>query len=182
MFGSYAYVRKYLVSRPAGTDPEVASLGPWGERTYPITPLPGFKDLKAYFNMDNGSGKLRGIYADGNFAAVPILREWIAPFASMGMTSVVAKPTDSTDHVGMAELGLPAFQFIQDPLDYGSRVHHTNVDTFDHLRAQDLRQAATIMASLLLTSAESETSIPRNVLPTQPSVTKPFDYEDPDKD
>ncbi|MDT9598192.1 M20/M25/M40 family metallo-hydrolase [Sphingosinicella rhizophila] len=182
LFGSYSYVRKHLVTRPAQPDPEIASLGPWGDQTYPITPLPGFRDLVAYFNMDNGSGKLRGIYAEGNFAAVPMLKEWISPLASMGVTSVVAKPTGSTDHIGMAELGLPAFQFIQDPLDYGSRAHHSSLDTFDHLRAQDLRQAATVMASLLLSAADSDKPLPRNVLPTQPSVTRPFDYEDPDKD
>ena len=130
--------------------------------------------------MDNGSGKLRGIHAEGNFAAVPLLKEWIAPFAGMGVTSVVAQPTGSTDHVGMARIGLPAFQFIQDPLDYGSRVHHSSVDTFDHLRAQDLRQAATVMASLLLSAADSDKRIPRNVLPTEPADTDPFDYADPD--
>ena len=126
--------------------------------TYPITPLPGFNEMAAYFNLDNGSGKIRGIYAEGNFAAMPVLRNWLAPFDSLGANKVVAKPTGGTDHVIMAGMGLPAFQFIQDPLDYGSRVHHTNLDTFDHLRTEDLRQAAVIMATVLLQAAESDTA------------------------
>ena len=135
--------------------------------------------MTAYFNIDNGSGKLRGIHAEGNFAAVPMLREWLAPFGSMGATAVVARPTGGTDHVPIVQVGLPAFQFIQDPLDYDSRVHHTNLDTFDHLRAQDLRQAAIVLASVLLSAADSDKPIPPNVLPTKPSPTNPFAYEDP---
>src|SRR3546814_5543135 len=88
---------------------------------YPITPKPGYYDLKAYFNMDNGSGKLRGIYAEGNVAAVPLLKEWLAPYASLGAGRVVAATTGGTDHVFMQSVGVPGYQFIQDPLDYGSR-------------------------------------------------------------
>ncbi|MGK4455573.1 hypothetical protein, partial [Klebsiella pneumoniae] len=90
-------------------------------------------DMHGYFNIDNGSGKIRGVFAEGNFAAAPILKEWLQPFASLGANAVVAQPTGSTDHVFMVKLGLPAFQFIQDPLDYEGRVHHTDLDTFDHL-------------------------------------------------
>jgi hypothetical protein len=82
----------------------------------------------------------------------------------------------------MARLGLPAFQFIQDPLDYGSQVHHTNLDTFDHMRTEDLRQAAVILATVLLQAAESDQPMPRNVLPTQPVATDPFLYRDPKND
>ena len=148
---------------------------------YPVTPQPGFRDLAAYFNIDNGSGKIRGIHAERNFAAVPLLKEWLAPFASMGASTVAIQTTGATDHVGMAEIGLPAFQFIQDPLDYDSRAHHSSVDTFDRLRAEDLRQASVIMASLLLSAADSDKPIPRAVLPTQPRPTNPFEYEDPAK-
>jgi hypothetical protein len=161
----------------------VAEFGPYyASDAYPIRPLPGFADLGAYFNIDNGSGKIRGIYAEGNFAAAPVLKEWLSPFASLGATAVVAEPTGSTDHVFMTRLGLPAFQFIQDPLDYDSRVHHTDLDTYDHLRAQDLRQAAVILATLLLDAAEADQPLPRNVLPTQPKTTDPFAYPDPAQD
>ncbi|MGZ3375932.1 MAG: M20/M25/M40 family metallo-hydrolase [Phenylobacterium sp.] len=179
LLGSYAYVDQLLAHRPP-VDPKYASLGPFfASDAWPITPLPGFNDLQGYFNLDNGSGKIRGIYAEGNFAAAPILKEWLAPFASLGATTVVAEPTGSTDHVGLVKLGLPAFQFIQDPLDYGSVTHHTNLDTFDHVRVDDLRQAAVIMATLLLDAADSDKPLPRNVLPTQPKVTDPLKYSDP---
>ena len=103
---------------------------------------PGYDALKAYFNLDNGSGKVRGIYAEGNAAAVPLLREWLSPFGSMGADAVVASKTGGTDHVFMQAVGMQGFQFIQDPLDYESRVHHSSIDTLDHMRGDDLRQAA----------------------------------------
>jgi carboxypeptidase Q len=174
LLGSYAYVDQLLAHRPAG-DPKFANLGPYfASQTYPITPLPGFKDLQGYFNIDNGSGKIRGLYAEGNFAAAPILKDWLSPFASLGAGAVVAAPTGATDHVFMVRLGLPAFEFIQDPLDYESTTHHSNLDTFDHARPDDLRQAAVILATLLLDAADSDKPLPRNVLPTQPRTTDRF--------
>lgn len=182
LWGSAAYVEHHLAHRPPPTDPALADLGPYfGSDTFPVQTLPAFADLVGYFNVDNGSGKIRGIYTEGNLAVVPLFKEWLAPFASMGAASVVAEPTGSTDHVFMARLGLPAFQFIQDPLDYESRVHHTDLDTFDHLRPEDLREAAVVLASVLLDAANSEAPLPRNVVPTQPKVTDPFQYPDPAK-
>jgi len=179
LLGSYAYVDQVLAHRPPPAA-KYADLGPFfASNTYPITPLPGLGELQGYFNIDNGSGKIRGVYAEGNFAAAPILKAWLAPFASLGASTVVAEPTGSTDHVFMVKLGLPAFQFIQDPLDYETRTHHTNLDTFDHVRTDDLRQAAVILATLLLDAADSEKPLPRNVLPTQPSVTDKFKYPEP---
>ena len=116
--------------------------------TYPVETLSGFSDMVGYFNIDNGSGRIRGIYTEGNFAVVPIFREWLSPFASLGAnTRWLPNRPDATDHVFMSRLGLPAFQFVQDPLDYETRVHHTDLDTFDHLRPQDLRQAAVVLAT-----------------------------------
>jgi carboxypeptidase Q len=179
LLGSAAYVDEYLAKHP-NADPKLADLGPfYASESWPAKPLPGFNEMQGYFNIDNGSGKIRGIFAEGNFAAAPILKDWLAPFASLGATAVVAEPTGSTDHVFMVKLGLPAFQFIQDPLDYGSHTHHTNLDTFDHLRPEDLRQAAVILATVLLDAANAETPLPRNVLPTQPRPTDPFRYPDP---
>lgn len=182
LLGSLAYIKQHIATRPRPTSAEGAVVPEFLWETYPVTPLPGFKDMAAYFNLDNGSGKIRGIYAEGNFAAMPVLRTWLAPFANLGADKVVAKKTGGTDHQIMAAMGLPAFQFIQDPLDYGSQVHHSNLDTFDHLRTEDLRQAAVIMATVLLQAAESDTPLPRNVLPTQPTPTDPFHYRDPAKD
>ena len=181
MLGSGAYVEKYLARRPAN-EASLADLPPYFSKdTYPVQTLPGFSDMSAYFNIDNGSGKIRGIYTEGNFGVVPIFREWLSPFVSLGAASVVAQPTESTDHVFLSRLGLPAFQFIQDPLDYETRVHHSDLDTFDHLRPEDLRQAAIVLATVLLEAANSEKTLPRKVLPTQPQVTDPFHYPDPAK-
>jgi len=173
LLGSFAYVNTVLAKRP--TDPKSADLGPYyASDSFPIVPLAGLAQMDGYFNIDNGSGKIRGIYSEGNFAAEPMLKAWLAPLSNLGAATVASSPTGSTDHVFMVKLGLPAFQFIQDPLDYGSRTHHTNLDTYDHLRGDDLRQAAVVLATLLLDAAESETPLPRNVLPTQPSATDPF--------
>ncbi len=182
LLGSAAYVEKHLARRPPVTDPALADLPVYFSLdTYPVEALPGYTDMVAYFNIDNGSGKVRGIYTEGNFAVVPIFREWLSPFSSLGAAAVVAEPTDATDHVFLSRAGLPAFQFIQDPLDYESRVHHTDLDTFDHLRPEDLRQAAVVLATILMDAANSERPLPRKVLPTQPSVTDPFHYADPAK-
>jgi carboxypeptidase Q len=182
LLGSAAYVEKHLAHRPPPTDPSETDLPPYffGDN-YPVQTLPGFADLVGYFNIDNGSGKVRGIYTEGNFAVVPIFREWLSPFNSMGASAVVSEPTGGTDHVFLSRLGLPAFQFIQDPLDYESRVHHTDLDVFDHLRPLDLRQASVVLATVLMAAANSEKPLPRKVLPTQPSVTDPFAYPDPAK-
>lgn len=179
LHGSLAYIERHLATRrvPAGTplrDYRIRWSNAW-----PIVPGPEYGQLKAYFNMDNGSGKLRGVYAEGNAGAVPLLKDWLSPFASMGATSVVAAPTGGTDHVYMQAVGIPGFQFIQDPLDYGARLHHTSIDTFDHLKAADLRQAAVVMAGMLLAAANSDKELPRPPLPSQPEATDPFKYEYP---
>jgi carboxypeptidase Q len=180
--GSGAFIAQHLAKRPPPSDPALAAVG-WyfGGDTYPVLPSPGYSDLNGYFNLDDGSGKIRGIYAEGNFAVVPIFREWLAPFESMGASSVVAEPSIATDHEMMSNLGIPAFQFIQDPLDYGSRVHHTDLDTFDHLRPQDMRQAAVILAAVLLDAADAERPLSGKPLPSQPRATDPFYYPEPSK-
>jgi carboxypeptidase Q len=180
LLGSGAYVEKHLVRRSSLSDAEQINLGPlFTPETYPVETLPEFSELAGYFNIDDGSGRLRGVYAEGNLAAVPILQEWLTPLTSLGAALVVAQPTDGSDHVLMSRLGLPAFAFIQDPLDYETRVHHTNLDTFDHLRPDDLRQAAVVLATVLLAAGNSGAPLPRKALPTQPRITDPFRYLDP---
>jgi len=180
LLGSAAYVEKFLAVRPAPTDPALRDLPPYfASETYPVRTLPGFNELDAYFNIDNGSGKIRGIYTEGNLNVVPIFREWLAPFAGMSADSVVARPTGSTDHVFLSRLGLPAFQFIQDPLDYESRVHHTDLDTYDHLRIDDMKEGAVVLASVLLEAADADKPLPRKPVPTEPKLTDPFAYPDP---
>ena len=180
ILGSLAYVDRHLASRPPDPDARRNREDPWAtwRNRYPITPKPGYRELAAYFNLDNGSGRIRGIYTEGNVAAVPIFREWLAPFASLGASTVANRPTGGTDHVYLQSVGLPGYQFIQDPLDYGSRLHHTSNDSFDHIKGEDLRQAAAIMTSFLLMAANRDEPLPRMPLPTEPRVTDPWAYEE----
>lgn len=181
LLGSKAYIERHLATRPV--DPTLKGIDSYSawRNAYPITPKAGYADLKAYFNMDNGSGKFRGIYAEGNVAAAPILREWLAPFNSLGADKVVMSKTGGTDHVYLQAIGLPGYQFIQDPLDYDSRVHHSSVDTLDHMRADDMRQASVILAGMLLQAAMSDKELPRSPLPTKPDATDPFKVQDPNQ-
>ena len=123
-----------------------------------------------------------GIYTEGNVAVVPIFKQWLGPFASMGVTQVAAQHTGGTDHVLMQAAGVPAFQFIQDPLDYGTRTHHSSMDSYDHLRIDDLKQSSVIIASMLWMSAQRDEALPRLPAQRKPEVTDPFDYDDPNED
>ncbi len=185
ILGSIAYIEQHLATRPP-IDPARLKLSDSSEymlwrHQWPITPKPGYRDLTAYFNLDNGSGKVRGIYTEGNLGVGSIFSSWLAPFNAMGATAVVASKTGGTDHVFMQTVGVPAYQFIQDPLDYMSRTHHSDVDTFDHVKLADLRQAAVIMASFLWNAANSDAPLPRGPLPTKPKETNPFGYADDDE-
>lgn len=179
LLGSRAYIEQHLATRPV--DPSlkgVEAYAAW-RNAFPITPKAEYGQLKAYFNMDNGSGRFRGIYTEGNLGAGKLLGEWLAPFAMLGANKLVASKTGGTDHVFLQAIGLPGYQFIQDPLDYETRVHHSNLDTVDHMRPDDMRQAAVIMAGMLWQAANSDKELPRAVLPTQPVPTDPFKVSDP---
>lgn len=126
---------------------------------------PAHEKVSAYFNLDNGGGKIRGIYAQGNEAVVPIFTQWLAPFRDMGAATVTINNTGSTDHVAFDAVGIPGFQFIQDPLEYSTRTHHSNMDTYDHLIPDDLKQAAVIVASFVYNTAQRDEKLPRKELP-----------------
>ena len=182
LLGSRAYIDAHIAHRGSAADQQLtgtAYTNGWATR-WPITPLAGHDQLAAYFNIDNGSGKLRGLYAETNPAVVPIFREWLSPFASMGANTVVVRPTGGTDHVYMQGVGVPGFQFIQDPLDYDSRIHHSSIDTFDHLKAEDMRQGSIVLASVLLSAADADKALHRPPLPTKPVTTDPFAYSEQD--
>ncbi|WP_421728922.1 M20/M25/M40 family metallo-hydrolase [Brevundimonas sp.] len=181
ILGSLAYVDQHLATRAPSSDPALAALPnnqTWRAR-WPIEPRAGYRDLVAYFNLDNGSGKIRGINAEGNIAAAPIFQQWLEPFESMGVSTVSMRNAGGTDHVYMQSVGIPGYQFIQDPLDYSSRLHHTSIDSYDHLRADDLRQAAVVLASVLLSAANSDEPLPRMPMPTRPTPSDPFSYPTP---
>jgi Zn-dependent M28 family amino/carboxypeptidase len=122
---------------------------------------PDFAKLSAYFNVDNGTGKIRGIYLQGNEAVQPIFEKWMEPFKSEGMTTLSARGTGGTDHMSFDEVGLPGFQFIQDPIEYETRTHHTNMDVYERIQAADLKQMAVIIASFVYMTANAEQLLPR---------------------
>ncbi|HEY8920747.1 MAG TPA: M20/M25/M40 family metallo-hydrolase [Chitinophaga sp.] len=123
------------------------------------------KNVSAYYNLDNGSGKIRGIYLQNNEAAGPIFRSWLEPFADLGATGITSSNTGSTDHLSFDAVGIPGFQFIQDPLEYETKTHHSNMDTYDHLSMDDMKQAATVIAAFVYNTAMRPEMMPRKPLP-----------------
>jgi Zn-dependent M28 family amino/carboxypeptidase len=154
VYGSYNYVKNHFMDAEKGTvKPEQAK-------------------VSAYFNLDNGTGKIRGIFAQNNTAMKPIFEQWFAPFHDLGASTVTLKNTGSTDHLSFDWAGIPGFQFIQDPIDYETRTHHSNMDSYDHLQIDDLKQAAIIVASFVY-----QTSIRPDLLPRKPLVKETFAFD-----
>jgi hypothetical protein len=167
IYGSKAYVEQHFASRPPQT-PEEQDLPFYRQREkWPLTLKPEHAKLAAYFNLDNGSGRIRGIYAEDNAGVVPIFEAWLAPFKDLGATTVTMNRTGGTDHLSFDRVGLPGFQFIQDALDYETRTHHSNMDLYERLNKDDLMQAAVIMASFAWQAANRDAMLPRKPVPTE---------------
>jgi carboxypeptidase Q len=126
---------------------------------------PDHAKLSAYFNVDNGTGAIRGVYMQGNTAIAPIFEQWMSPFKSMGMTTLAPRSVTGTDHYAFDNAGLPAFQFIQDPIEYDTRTHHTNLDVYNRLVKDDLMKNAAIVAAFVYMTANREELLPRKPLP-----------------
>lgn len=124
-------------------------------------PNKAHEQFSAYYNIDNGTGKIRGIYLQGNADCAQLFTDWFAPFHDLGAKTVTISNTGGTDHQSFDGVGLPGFQFIQDPIEYNTRTHHSNMDVYDHLIEDDLKQMATIVAAFVYNSAQKETKIPR---------------------
>ncbi len=174
LLGSRAYVEKHFGEISYSDDPELQDLplrmrDPEGE----VEVKPAHEHFSVYFNLDNGAGKLRGIWAQENAAAVPIFEAWLEPFHDLGADTVTTRNTYGTDHQAYEAVGLPGFQFIQDGLDYRSRTHHTNFDTLDHVVREDLIQASIVMASFLYHAAMRDEAIPRKPMPKYEKAEKP---------
>ena len=122
---------------------------------------PEQEKVSAYYNLDNGTGKIRGIYLQGNEGVRGIFREWLDPFADLEASTITASNTGGTDHLAFDAVGIPGFQFLQDPISYGTRTHHSNMDHFDHLVLDDLKQAATIVATFVYRTAQRDAMLPR---------------------
>src|SRR5208283_4564827 len=112
-----------------------------------------YQKISAYFNLDNGSGRIRGIYLQENAAEAPIFSQWMEPLKDLGVTTITDRNTGGTDHESFDAVGVPGFQFIQDRLDYDSRTHHSNMDTYERLQPADLAQAATVEAIFVYNTA-----------------------------
>jgi len=115
--------------------------------------------------LDNGTGKIRGVYLQGNDAIRPVFEAFLKPFNDLGAGTLTIRDTGGTDHLAFDAVGLPGFQFIQDPIDYGTRTHHTNMDVYDHALKGDLMQASVIMASFVYHTAMRDAKLPRKPLP-----------------
>ncbi len=166
LFGSRVHVENHFATVPMSADPKQDDL-PVFMRDYEgeVEVKPDHAGFSAYFNLDNGSGKIRGIWSQENAAAVPIFEAWLAPFNDLGADTVTTRNTYGTDHQAFDRIGLPGFQFIQDGLDYRSRTHHTNADVLDHAVREDLVQASVVLASFLYHAATRAEPLPRKPMP-----------------
>jgi hypothetical protein len=147
LLGSKAYVKEHFA------DPEV------------MKPTSEHAKVSGYFNYDNGTGKIRGIYLQGNDMVRPIFQAWLEPFRDVGASTVSIRNTGGTDHLSFDAVGIPGFQFIQDPVEYATRTHHSNMDVFDRIQRGDLMQASAIMASFVYNTATRPEMLPRKPLP-----------------
>jgi Zn-dependent M28 family amino/carboxypeptidase len=162
LLGSQFYVQQHFGSRPPMTEPDMKDMPTLLRREAgPVTVKPEQAKISVYLNVDNGSGKLRGVYLQENVAAAPIFEAWMQAFKDLGMSTLTARNTGGTDHQSFDAVGIPGFQFIQDPLDYGTRTHHSNMDVYDRLQADDLKQAAVIVATFVYNAAMREQKFPR---------------------
>ena len=142
LFGSRGYVQKYVADRNSKEKKTE-----WDR-------------ISAYFNLDNGSGKIRGIYLEGNDQVMPVFEKWFEPFHDMGAKTITLRNTGSTDHVAFDAVGVPGFQFIQDPIDYG-KGYHTNMDLYERMQISDMTQAAVIIAAMVYNTAQRDEKLPR---------------------
>jgi len=144
-----------------------ANSAPQGQNNAPmvLAKKADWEKLSGYFNLDNGTGKIRGVYLQGNEAIRPLFRDWLAPFKDMGATTLSISNTGGTDHLSFDRIGLPGFQFIQDEIEYDTRTHHSNQDVFDRIQGDDMKQAATIMAAFVYNTAMRDEKLPRKPAP-----------------
>ena len=154
LFGSRAYVKQHFADVKTGAVKSEHA------------------KLDAYLNLDNGSGKIRGIYLEGDDAVRPLFESWLAPFRDMDVTTVTLRHTGGTDHLSFDDAGLPGFQFIQDRLDYSTVTHHSDMDTYPHAIPEDLMQASAVIATLVYDIANRDEMLPRKVTVQNGKIVK----------
>jgi len=171
LYGSRAYVKEHFGGyddSPEGYAEAMYEAMFTGERPVPrFKTTPEHEKVSAYFNIDNGTGKVRGVYLEGNEAVRPIFRKWLEPFRDLGASTLTSSPTGGTDHMSFDAVGIPGFQFIQDPVEYETRTHHSNMDTYERIQPDDMKQASVIMASFLYNAAMRDEKLPRKPSPAR---------------
>jgi hypothetical protein len=167
LLGSAAYVAQHFGKLEPGNPGIVPPGTPNSQPAAApkLLTLPDYEKFDAYFNLDNGTGKIRGLYLQGNEAVRPLFRQWLTPFRDLGAQTLSISNTGGTDHLSFDRIGLPGFQFIQDEIEYDTRTHHSNMDVFDRIQADDMKQAATIMAAFVYQTAMRDEKITRKPAP-----------------
>jgi len=172
LLGSHAYVKEHFGSHAAPTDPKELAMPEWLRKDdTPLNLKPEQAKVSAYFNIDNGTGKIRGVYLQENGAVAPIFSAWMQPFADLGMSTLTMRNTGGTDHESFDAVGIPGFQFIQDPVEYMTRTHHSNQDVYERVQRDDMMQAAVILAGYVYDAAMRDTMLPRKPLPKPAPAT-----------
>jgi hypothetical protein len=164
LLGSKAYVAEHFGKLETPAAAPGASPAPSPAPSV-LTTKPEYEKFSSYFNLDNGTGKIRGVYLQGNESVRPLFRQWLTPFRELGAATLSISNTGGTDHLSFDAIGLPGFQFIQDEIEYDSRTHHSNQDVFDRIQADDMKQAATIMAAFIYDAAMRDEKLPRKTRP-----------------
>ncbi len=178
LLGSQGYVEQHFGSRPRMDDPNMKDMPTLLRRDAgPVTVKPEQAKISAYFNVDNGTGKIRGVYLQENEAVAPIFEAWMRPFKDLGMTTLSMRNTGGTDHLSFDAVGIPGFQFIQDPIEYETRTHHSNMDVYDRLQPEDLKQISVIVASFVYEAAMRDQMLPRKPI-EKPIAREPEKKED----
>jgi len=173
--GSIAYVDRHIASRPdfaPGSEKSPIVRMMMAGHSWPVVKRPGYGDIKAYFNLDNGGGRIDGVTVQGDLEAIPLVKEWLRPLAGLGVTAVSPEVSTGSDHNSFTSVGVPSLTFTADMLD-AIQIHHTNADTLDHLDPGDLHQAATVVAAILLEAADSAADMPPMALPSRNAVPGP---------
>jgi acetylornithine deacetylase/succinyl-diaminopimelate desuccinylase-like protein len=162
LLGSQGYVEHHFGSRPRMDELAMKDMPTLLRREAgEVTVKPEQAKVSAYFNVDNGTGKIRGVYLQENGAVAPIFESWMKPFKDLGMNTLTMRNTGGTDHQSFDAVGIPGFQFIQDPIEYETRTHHSNMDVYDRLQPDDLKQAAVIVAGFVYDAAMRDQMLPR---------------------
>jgi carboxypeptidase Q len=173
LLGSQGYVEHHFGSRPHMDDPAMKDMPTLLRRDAgEVTVKPEQAKVSVYFNVDNGSGKIRGVHLQENEAVASIFEAWMKPFRDLGVNTLTMRNTGGTDHLSFDAVGIPGFQFIQDPIEYETRTHHSNMDVYDRLQPEDLKQAAVIVAGFVYDAAMRDQMLPRKpiekALPKEP--------------